>query len=262
MRQPKGAFFQYAYYQFGALSLSTPGWGIPAEKDSAQKGPGMKRGGNNKMPGGSKAMSMRGGSAMSMRSSGAAMSMRGAGASGSKGFDAEYFKYLKDNNINGFVEWTSFDHPDLGEVEIGGFTPYEMHNPPTESLEGLGEKHADFVVYLSGLFAEVAIVKTEVTAYGDGLFRIKASIENKGFLPTALKHGEVSRSVAPTMVQLGVEPEAIVSGNSKTNFFQALEGSGNQKSYEWLIKGKKGDKIELKVVSQKAGSDKAIITLK
>ncbi len=64
------------------------------------------------------------------------------------------------------------------------------------------------------------------------------------------------------MVQLEVEPETIISGNAKTNFFQSLNGSGNRQKYEWLIKGKAGDKIELKVVAQKAGSDKVNITLK
>ena len=49
LRDPKGTFFQYGYYQFGILSLSTPGWGIdmPAESgdkedkasDGGQRGP-------------------------------------------------------------------------------------------------------------------------------------------------------------------------------------------------------------------------------
>jgi len=64
------------------------------------------------------------------------------------------------------------------------------------------------------------------------------------------------------MVQLGVKPETIISGNAKTNFFQALAGSGMRQKYEWLIKGKSGDKIELIVVAQKAGNDKVNITLK
>ena len=54
----------------------------------------------------------------------------------------------------------------------------------------------------------------------------------------------------------------IISGNGKTNFFQQLEGSGKQLSYEWLIKGKNGEEIKLKVVSQKAGADAVIIKLK
>ncbi|MBT3750882.1 MAG: hypothetical protein HOG34_18025 [Bacteroidetes bacterium] len=238
LRNPQGAFFQYGYFQYGVLSLSTPGWGFPEIQDSTSKREGPKRGASG-------------------------MSGRGpSGPSASKsGIDQEYMKYLMANNVKGFVAWKSFEHPDLGQVEIGGFTPYEMVNPKADLLDELGQKHADFVVYLSSLYADISIVNTEVISHGDGLFRIKASVENKGFLPTTLQHGVVSRSVAPAMVQLGVQSENIISGDSKTNFIQRLEGSGDQKSFEWLLKGKKGDKIELKVHSQKGGTDKAIITL-
>ena len=41
-----------------------------------------------------------------------------------------------------------------------------------------------------------------------------------------------------------------------------LDGSGKRVKYEWLVKGKSGDNIELKVVAQKAGADKVNITLK
>lgn len=184
------------------------------------------------------------------------------GASQATGIDKNYLNWLDKNNINGFVDWQTFTHPEFGEVEIGGFTPYEINNPPVDKLEELGEAHGEFVVFLSGLYAKVKIAKTEVINHGGGVFRIKAEVENEGFLPTALSQGETSRAVNPTMVQLGVKPETIISGNAKTNFFQALAGSGMRQKYEWLIQGKAGDKIELIVVSEKAGTDKVNITLK
>ncbi len=164
--------------------------------------------------------------------------------------------------MTGFVDWKTFNHPDLGEVEIGGFTPYEINNPPASKIAKLGEAHGKFAVWLSSLYAKVKVAKTEIINHGGGVFRIKAEVENTGFLPTSLKHGVDSRSVSPTMVQLGVNPKTIISGDAKTNFFQALDGSGKRQKYEWLIKGKSGDEIELKVVAQKAGTDKVTITLK
>ena len=71
-----------------------------------------------------------------------------------------------------------------------------------------------------------------------------------------------ARAVKPTMVQLQVAPESIISGNPKTNFIQALTGSGGRMKFEWLIKAKAGDNVELKVVSQKAGTDKRSVVLK
>ncbi len=180
----------------------------------------------------------------------------------SPSIDKQFLEYLDSQNIKGFVEWTSFNHPEFGDVEIGGFTPYEVSNPSSGEIAKLGPKHGEFAVYLTTLFAKIKIAKTEVTNHGGGIFRITAEIENSGYLPTALQHGVTSRSVKPTMVQLGVDPKQILSGSAKTNFFQKLDGSGKRQKYEWLIKGNSGDKIELKVVAQKAGSDTKMIVLK
>ena len=64
------------------------------------------------------------------------------------------------------------------------------------------------------------------------------------------------------MVQLVVDPADIVSGAPKTNFFPTLAGSSRRQTYEWIIKGKPGSTVALKVVSQKAGSATASLTLK
>jgi len=236
LRDPKGAFSEYGYFQYGVLSLTTPGWGFPEVQDTAKK--------------------------VSQKNKRASGGRLGAGRMSSESVDAAYYKYLENSGIDGFVEWEKVNHPDFDDVEVGGFTPYEIVNPEPDKISELVDSHTDFVVYLSSLFAKIKITNTEVISHGDGLFRIKAVVCNEGFLPTSLQHGVVSRSVKPTMVRLEVKPEQIISGNAKTNFFQQLQGSRNQQSYEWLIKGKKGDKIELKVISQKAGHDKAIIKLK
>ena len=117
-------------------------------------------------------------------------------------------------------------------------------------------------MYLSSLFSKIAIAKLEATDHGSGIFRIKAEVENTGFLPTSLAHSVTARAVKPTMVQLQVAPESIISGNQKTNFIQTLAGSGERTKFEWLIKAKAGDNVELKVVSQKGGADKRAVTLK
>ena len=257
LRDPKGAFFQYGYFQYGILSFSTPGWGIDIAEENA---------GGNRRPAGSEQADAN---ANVRNAPGQDRGVRGAGAPmvapgvlQTTGIDKKYLNWLDKNNVKGFVDWQKFTHPVLGEVEIGGFTPYEINNPPASKIIELGDAHAKFVVKLSGLYAKVKVAKTEVINHGGGIFRIKAEIENEGFLPTALKQGVTSRAVSPTMVQLGIKPETIISGNAKTNFFQALDGSGMRQKYEWLIKGKSGDKIELKVAAQKAGTDRVYIILK
>ncbi len=253
LREPAGALFEYGYYQYGIPSLATPGWSMDIPKDTTLKEDRQGRQTSGRQSSARGAFSMRGASGMT-----------GAGGSsgGGDGMDATALKWLKKNNSDGFVEWQSVSHPDFDDVEVGGFDPMAVTNPPADMISDLGEKHGEFMVYLSSLYADVKIAQTEVTSHGGGIFRIKAEIENAGFLPTAIQHGVTSRGVKPTMVQLGVDPDAIMSGSRKTNFIQKLDGSGKRQKYEWLIKGRSGDKIELKVVSQKGGSDSATIVLK
>jgi hypothetical protein len=192
---------------------------------------------------------------------------RGAGAgggvegSGGEGIDLRLLQWMDSEKVDGFVTWTAFKHPALGDVEIGGFKPYVAVNPPASKIAELGAAHARFVVHLTSLFPKIAIAKSEVTALGGGLYRIRADVESAGFLPTALAQGVTARSVKPVMVQLGVPPEAIITGSEKTSFIPALAGSGSRQSFEWVIRGKPGSSVTLKTVSQKGGTDTATLTL-
>jgi len=251
-RSPQGAFFEYAYFQFGVPAFSTPGWGLP--ETTASEGDG----GDDAPPAaGQRPAGMRPGGPPAMRSRTGASASRDGG-----GTELAILRWMDSDGVDGFVDWTEFQHPTLGTVEIGGFKPYATSNPPTSALAALGESHAQFAVHLTSLFAKVSIADVEVTNHGGGVFEVKAEIENSGYLPTAMRQGVTARSVAPTMVQLDVPPENVLTGAAKTSFFQALDGSGSRESYVWLINGRQGSNITLTVRSQKSGSDTATITLR
>jgi hypothetical protein len=241
-RIPGGAFFEYGYYQFGVPSFSTPGWGITAPGGPGAGGaPGAGRGGG---PAGGDA------------------AQAGGQEAGGAAFDLRLLRWMDAEKIDGFVNWQPFTHPTLGEVEIGGFRPYAFSNPPASRIAELGKTHTEFVTYVSSLFPKVGVADTSVASLGGGLYRVKVSVENTGFLPTSTAQGVRSRSVKPTMVQLEVPPDAIVSGAPKTNFFPALAGSGRRQTYEWIITGKPGSTVNVRVVAQKGGTATQALTLK
>ncbi len=260
-RAPAGAFFEYGYYQFGVPSFSTPGWGLPgAGRPAGMGGAAAPTGGAMAAAAGAAAAGgQRGGGA---RGGMGGMTLDAGAADAPEGIDLRLLQWMDAEKIDGFAKWTAFKHPTLGDVEIGGFKPYVTTNPPAAKIAELGAAHTKFAVYLSSLYAKVAIAKAEVTALGAGLFRIKADIENSGYLPTALSQGVQARAVKPIMVQLGVPPESILTGNPKTNHIPALAGSGTRQSFEWVIKGVPGSTVTLKAVSQKSGIDTATLTLR
>jgi hypothetical protein len=286
-REPQGAFFQYGYFQFGVPSFSTPGFGLT----TVEPGPGRRMmGGGAPGAGESGPPAQAGQGAPSVRQTtvvaaggheavavvqggpGGVMGGFGQGPAGAgapaaaaaaaPGIDKQVLKWLDGEKIDGFVKWAKVKHPEFGEVEVGGFKPYAVTNPPAAKLAGLGAAHGKFAAYLLSLFPRVRAASLEASALGGGLYRIKAEVENAGFWPTALAQAVTARSVKPVMVQLGVDPGAIVSGGAKTSFVQTLAGSGGRAKYEWLVKGKSGQVVELLVRSEKGGSATARVTLK
>jgi len=181
---------------------------------------------------------------------------------GGSGADAAILSGLEAAGITAFVEWGPFQHPDLGDVEIGGFIPYVTHNPPVEQVPELGAKHGEFLVELAGMLPRVRIADTEVTAHGGGLFTITAEVENVGFLPTSLRHGQRSRAVGPTLLQLQVDSDDILSGAAKTATVSVLEGSGSRASVTWFIRGREGSEVKITLRSMKAGHDTITVTLR
>jgi hypothetical protein len=179
-----------------------------------------------------------------------------------EGIDLRLLQWMDAEKVDGFAAWTPFAHPTLGQVEIGGFKPLAATNPPASQIPTLGASHAQFVLYLTSLFARVAVASADATALGGGLYRVTAEVENLGFLPTALGHAVSARAVAPTVVQLGVPPDAIVAGSEKTTSLQSLAGSGGRKAYEWLVRGKPGDTVSIKAAAQKGGTATATVRLK
>ena len=249
VREAKGSLFDYGYFQYGVPSFSTPGWGLENKKkkekpagDETKKAETPEKGAEKKGKKGPR-------------------SMGGKGKKDKGSLDLDLLNYMKREKVDGFVDWKPFTHPELGQVEIGGFKPYATSGPAAGQMPELASKHSQFTLYLTSLLPRVRFAKHEVKSHGGGIYQIEAVVENQGILPTALQQGVTSRAVRPTMVQLEVAPEAIISGDIKTSFFQALEGSGARKKFQWIFSGKKGQKVTVKLQSQKAGSETLSLTL-
>lgn len=256
-RTAEGAFFQYGYYQFGVPSFSTQGWGLPqraADSSQANQPPGR----NAEPPAAGRGRPPAGGPPAGR----AAQGQSARGGTAQPGADATILMAMDSAGIDAFIPWTSFTHPDLGEVEIGGFRPYAATNPPTADLGELGQKHGAFAVRLAAMLPHVRIANTAVNDEGGGVFTVSADVENTGYFPTSLQHGIVSRSVQPTTIQIQVPPEAMLTGDDKTSTVTRLEGSGGREHLTWVIRGQPGASVEIRVLSQKGGTATTTVTLR
>jgi len=149
----------------------------------------------------------------------------------------------KDLGGKGFVDWKPFNHPSLGEVEIGGAVPFTGNTPPAAMIENLLKGQVPWVFQLADKLPRLAIDKTEVKALGSGLYQVKAWIENTGFLsyPTAM--AQRNNRVPPIVVTFSGQDFTIVEGKKRT-IVNGIPGHG-AKMVKWLIRADKPVTLKL-----------------
>jgi hypothetical protein len=146
----------------------------------------------------------------------------------------------------GFVEWHAFKHPQLGDVEIGGFLPGFKQNPPEAETERLVGEQTKFAVALIGKFPAVRTTEPAVEKLGTGVWRVTVRVVNDGFLPSAAEIENKARRGLPTLVTIDLPLERLISGE-KHNRAWVIAGSGGRAEYQWTVKGQDGEKIGFKV---------------
>ncbi len=111
------------------------------------------------------------------------------------------------NGGNGFREWEPFEHPTLGQVEVGGFHPkFFSQNGPPEELERWARGQALFnlqmMLHLPQIDDVAANVRT-LSEDGDSTtYEITVSWSNSGQLPTALRQAQLVKIVREDRVRL------------------------------------------------------------
>ncbi len=101
------------------------------------------------------------------------------------------FKLLQWNDRElsgaGFFRWRKFEHPQLGEVELGGWNPkFVRQNPPHKLLEQECHKMCRFLLKHAAALPQAVIEDARVDKQAEGVYRISVLASNHGFLPTYL----------------------------------------------------------------------------
>lgn len=193
-----------------------------------------------------------------------------AGARSSRGSDtsdsaeAKWLAWIDEHAEGGFVDWQPFDHPQLGDVEIGGFVPGVRVNPPKEDEPRLAAQQAEFAAAVLDMLPRVEIDDPTVERLGSGVWRVGLTIRNSGTLPTKAAIGVKARRLPGIVCVLdpdqNIDTERIVSG-SRAIRFDAIDGRGASERAEWLVIAEAGDTINLHVRSPLFGTKRYKLTM-
>jgi murein tripeptide amidase MpaA len=152
----------------------------------------------------------------------------------------------------GFVEWTPFDHPQLGEVEIGGWRRLFMfRNPPTHRLEEMCRKNVGFTLKHAAAAPEIHIGEVEVEPLGEGVYRVGMVVENWGYLSTNLTEQAKKMEAAKPVVArielgeglelVGDEPEVELGDlagrwDRRRKYSRFKEWGSPAKKAQWVVR--------------------------
>lgn len=166
-----------------------------------------------------------------------------------------FLKWVDQHAPETFVPWKPLEHPDFRgkRVEIGGFAPFAKTLPPEKWLGELAERHGHFLTELTGKLPRLGIRKTEAKHLGKAIYELRLQVENTGYLPTALAHGEATREVHPTRVILKLDDSDILSG-ARIVRLGAIAGNGGWKEVRWVVHATERREVEVEVVSMLGGS--------
>jgi len=322
-----GSFPQYAYYQVGLPSWTTPVWTLPGQGASGGAAPGAPAGGSSNDPAGTWAIqtSVEGqpldatltltregqelsgvldspagsvqltgtgqagrfqltGDVPQMGTISASGTISGNEVSGSLGLgpmgsaaftgtragsaggaspapsrntgatrDHRWLAYFDELGIDGFTDWTAAQHPELGEVEVGGFLPNARVNPPAEMLGDLVRSHAEFALWLGHQLPELEIQEVTVESRGDHVYEVAATVVNDQYLPTHLQMGVRVRTNRPITARLlPTDGMTILSGDIQQQI-PRIHGMGGRHTFTWLVQAAPGTRIPMELFAERAG---------
>ncbi|MEN6559162.1 MAG: M14 family metallopeptidase [Acidobacteriota bacterium] len=172
--------------------------------------------------------------------------------------DLEALRYI-DEELGGryFKPWTKFNHPTLGQVEIGGFNPkFWRQNPPVELLEEWIKKEAMFNLFLAQSLPQVRVVSAEARPVRKepGLIEIAAVFTNDGCLPTALRMADRIKIVRPDAAAIRLPEGAELVGVRERQDIGFLR-QNEKKEVRWKVKVKPGTagEAEISILSTRGG---------
>jgi murein tripeptide amidase MpaA len=176
-----------------------------------------------------------------------------------------------------FENWRSFDHPQLGLVEIGGWKGklYDQ-NAPLKYLPDMCKKHSRFTLSHASLNPYLSLRTLDINRQGENVYRVVAVIENNGFLPTYTSQKALERNdVRPIEAELQLpEGVSLIAGerrqelgqlegrsNKIWNWWSGASPTDNRRKVEWVFKAAPGSRVELTVSAQRAGVVRKSIVL-
>jgi len=177
----------------------------------------------------------------------------------------------------GYVDWYPFEHPQLGQVELGGWDmQYAWRNPPPHLLEKEIAPFAAWLVWQALLTPKLEIYDLDLTPLDNDTYHLRLVVDNSGWLPSYGSKRALERKIVRGVIAELTLPEGatLKTGKLREDMGQ-LEGrwwvesaahftdvaAPNRAKCEWVIHAPQGGVIELTAQHDRAGKVRVEVAL-
>lgn len=180
----------------------------------------------------------------------------------------------------GITRWCPFEHPQLGEVELGGLEfKFGLMNPPGPLLAREVERAVPFAIGAMGAAPRLRVIGGAAEEVAPGVQRVWANIGNDGFLPTyGSERWRSSRPGGSLVARLTLPEgaELLPGSPPATQELEHLAGRVSQYTgyhlsarypnlsrghVEWLVAAPEGATFEITFQAEKAGIRRTTVTI-
>ncbi len=111
-----------------------------------------------------------------------------------------------------YIEWTEFEHPDFGPVELGGWKKLRGRIPPRFMNEELAHRNMAFSLYQADQMPLMQIGETSVERLGGDVYRVRVELVNEKIMPTITALAARNHVVRPDLLTLEGSVDVITAG--------------------------------------------------
>lgn len=147
--------------------------------------------------------------------------------------------------------WRKVQHPQLGEVEIGGRDYHNAYFMDPDDMLELIPKVAEYFLEVSKMVPVLEFTDVTCDAMGGDIYRIRAGVINNGQLNTRLLNGSSGYHAVRDNIEfklIGAQEVLSSKGAPAVKSLAPLDTTGA----EWFVRAKSGDEITVKAVFPKA----------
>jgi murein tripeptide amidase MpaA len=177
----------------------------------------------------------------------------------------------------GYVEWYPYQHPQLGEVELGGWNVMNaLDNVPSELLEKEVSRFPRWLLWQALISPKLEVREASATPLGDGLYRIRLVVDNNGWLPTYVTKKALEKKVVRGLIcEIELPAGATLESGLPRQELSQLEGqayksarpvdadesTNDRLKVEWFVAAPSGGTVQITARHERAGVVRASIDL-